>query len=63
MNYYYYTINQDTDRNGPVKFDQLAAQYMVGTVHLETYVWHKRMGDQWIKLKNHGYVQSEYHLL
>ena len=31
---------EDKD-DGPVQFDELAAQYKKGVVHLETYVWHK----------------------
>lgn len=54
IKYYYYTIGTDADHNGPVHFDELAAQYKKGVVHLETYIWHKLMGDKWIKLKNDG---------
>ena len=54
INYYYYTVGTDKDRNGPVKFDELAALYKRDIVHLETYVWHKLLGDKWIKLKNNG---------
>jgi hypothetical protein len=54
IKYYYYSVGTDADRNGPVHFDELVAQYKKGVVHLETYIWHKLMGDKWIKLKNNG---------
>jgi len=55
INYYYYTVGTDADRNGPVQFEELAAQYKKGVVHLETYVWHKLLGNKWVKLKDNGY--------
>ena len=45
---------EDED-DGPVQFDELAAQYKKGVVHLETYVWHKLLGNKWVKLKDNGY--------
>lgn len=54
IKYYYYTVGTAADRNGPVLFDELVAQYKKGVVHLETFVWHKLMGDKWIKLKDNG---------
>ena len=56
INYYYYTVGTDTDRNGPVQFEELVALYKKGVVHLETYIWHKLLGDKWVKLKNNGYA-------
>ena len=59
-NYYYYTKGIDENRNGPVKFDELAALYKKDVVHLDTYIWHKQLGDKWIKLKNNGLVPCSF---
>ena len=59
-NYYYYTKGTDENRNGPVKFDELAALYKKDVVHLDTYIWHKQLGDKWIKLKNNGLVPCSF---
>ena len=54
VNYYYYTAGVDTDRHGPVAFDSLVQLFKTDVVHLETYIWHKLLGDKWIKLKDNG---------
>ena len=41
---------------GPVKFDELAKLFKEENVHLETFIWHKLLGDKWVKLKNNGCV-------
>ena len=54
IKYYYYTAGVDKDRQGPASFDELVQLFKTEAVHLETFVWHKLLGDKWTKLKDNG---------
>jgi hypothetical protein len=56
--YFYHTSGTDSEHQGPVTFKALVALYQKEVIHLETYVWHKSQGTEWVKIKDHGSVQT-----
>ena len=46
---YFYADGKE--RKGPVPWDQLVALFRAQTITGETFVWHKHMGQSWVKLK------------
>ena len=56
IKYYYYTAGVNKDRQGPASFDELVQLFKTEAVHMETFVWHKLLGDKWTELKHNGYA-------